>query len=107
VHVSDIAAAHLAAMSYLEDGGPAGVFNCGYGRGYTVLEVIAALEAILERPIPVRRGARRAGDIPAAVANVDRLTATLDWRPRFDSLDHILRSALAWRGWAGPDGKHS
>jgi UDP-glucose 4-epimerase len=98
VHVSDVAAAHLAAMDYLDAGGTGAVFNCGSGRGHTVLEVIAALEAIVGRAIPTRVGPRRAGDISRSVADVDRVMSTLDWRPRHGNIDSILKSALAWRG---------
>jgi UDP-glucose 4-epimerase len=98
MHVSDLADVHLAAMDVLEAGGDGGVFNCGYGRGYTVLEVLATLEAILARPVHQRRGPRRPGDVARAVADVDRLRAAIPWRPRHDNLEAILRSALAWRG---------
>ncbi len=100
IHVSDVAAIHLAAMRYLEAGGCSVVLNCGSGRGHTVLEVLAALEAIIGRPIPRRSGPRRIGDVPIAIGDVARLAATLGWRPRYDDLSLILRSALAWRGWA-------
>ena len=100
IHVSDVAAIHLAAMRYLEAGGCSVVLNCGSGRGHTVLEVLAALEAIIGRPIPRRSGPRRNGDVPIAIGDVARLAATLGWRPRYDDLSLILRSALAWRGWA-------
>jgi UDP-glucose 4-epimerase len=101
IHVSDVADAHLAAMRYLQAGGRSVVLNCGSGRGHTVLEVVATLEAILGRQIPRRPGPRRLGDVASAVGDVARLAATLDWRPRFDDLAVILRSALAWRRWAG------
>lgn len=100
IHVSDVAEVHLAAMRYLEAGGRSVVLNCGSGRGYTVLEVLARLEAIVGRPIARQSGPRRAGDIGSAVGDVTRLAKIFDWRPRFDDLGYILRSALAWRGWA-------
>ena len=98
IHVSDVADVHLAAMRYLEGGGRDVVLNCATGRGHTVLEVLAALEAIVGRRIPRRPGPRRVGDLASAVGDVDRLIATLGWRPRLDDLGLILRSALAWRG---------
>ena len=100
IHVSDVAAIHLAALRYLEAGGRSVVLNCASGRGHTVLEVLAALEAIIGRPVPRRPGPRRNGDVPIAVGDMARLAATLGWRPRHDDLGLILRSALAWRGWA-------
>jgi UDP-glucose 4-epimerase len=101
IHVADVAGVHLAATRYLEGGGRGAVLNCASGRGHTVLEVLAALEAIIGRPIPRRQGPRRVGDVPSAVGSVERLAAILDWRPRYDDLDLILRSSLAWRGWIG------
>ena len=97
IHVSDLAAVHVAALRGLERGGGAGVFNCGYGRGYTVREVIAAVEAAAGVRIAARDGDRRPGDPPALVADASRIRAALGWTPRHDDLDAIVRSALAWR----------
>lgn len=97
IHVSDLAQAHLGALTYLEGGGHGITLNCGYGRGYTVLEVVAAFEALLGRTIPKRRSPRRPGDPASAVSDVRRLAATLDWAPRFASLETILASALNWQ----------
>ena len=101
IHVSDIAGAHIAGARYLEAGCRNVVLNCGSGRAHTVLEVVAALEAIVGHEIPRRRRPRRQGDVASAVGDVTRMTATLDWRPRFEDLEVILRTALAWRGWSG------
>jgi UDP-glucose 4-epimerase len=98
IHVSDLASAHVAALDYLESGGRGVVLNCGYGRGYTVLEVVAALEAVLGRDLKKRRAPRRPGDPARYLSDVTRLRATLDWAPQYESLDLILRSALAWAG---------
>jgi UDP-glucose 4-epimerase len=96
VHVSDLAQAHVAALDYLEAGGEGAIMNCGYGRGYTVLEVIAAMEAVFGRELPKRRTARRPGDAVSAVSDVSLLKATLDWTPRYESLETIIRTALDW-----------
>jgi UDP-glucose 4-epimerase len=98
IHVTDLATAHVAALAYLEKGGPGTTLNLGYGRGYTVLELIAALEKVLGRTLNKRRAPRRPGDPPRYFSDVTRLNATLDWRPAHDDLDEILRSALAWAG---------
>ncbi len=96
IHVADLAAAHVAALAYLEGGGAPMVLNCGYGRGATVLEVVAALGHILGCPVPTRPAPRRAGDVASCISDITALRATLDWRPRFDDLNEILRSAIAW-----------
>lgn len=96
IHVSDLAAAHLAALTYLEAGGASATLNCGYGRGFSVREALAAVERTLGRPLPVRMAPRRAGDPPALVAGVERIGRTLDWTPRYADLDIIVATALAW-----------
>lgn len=96
IHVSDLAQAHRAALDYLRDGGPATTMNCGYGRGYSVFETIAAVRRISGRQIVVQTAPRRPGDIMTMVADTRRIRATLDWTPRFDDLDTIAAHALAW-----------
>jgi UDP-glucose 4-epimerase len=96
IHVSDLARAHSAALAYLRGGGESTTFNCGYGRGASVLEVIDAVKRMSGRDFPVTIGGRRAGDPAALVADVSRIRSTLDWRPRFEDLDTIVSHALAW-----------
>ena len=96
IHVSDLARAHSAALAYLRRGGASATFNCGYGRGASVLEVIAAVRRASGRDFPVEISGRRPGDPATLVANVDRMRATLDWRPQFQDLDTIVAHALAW-----------
>ena len=71
-------------------------FNCGYGHGASVREVIAAVEKVIGRKLPVQEGPRRAGDPPTLIADPSRIKATLGWRPEHDDLDEIVRSALDW-----------
>ncbi len=97
IHVSDLASLHLKALGYLERGGAPRALNCGYGRGVTVLEIIAALESLLGRPLPVQRGPRRPGDPPSLVADVSALHAQFDWTPRHDNLSTILKTAMDWQ----------
>ena len=97
VHVSDLAQAHVAALRYLETGGAPTALNCGYGRGFSVLEVIGRLEALIGRPLPVRQAARRAGDPPSLVAQAHRIRQLLGWSPAHEDLGEILASAMAWR----------
>lgn len=98
IHVWDLANAHVAALTYLEGGGAATVLNCGYGSGYTVLEVVDALEKVLGRDLNKRRAPRRPGDPDRYFSDVTKLHATLDWQPEHEGLDKILSSALAWAG---------
>src|SRR6201990_1215737 len=96
IHVSDLAQAHRAALSYLRAGGNSVTLNCGYGRGYSVLETIEAVRRVSGRNFAVQYAARRPGDIMAMVADTSRIRAMLDWTPQFDDLDTIARHALAW-----------
>lgn len=96
IHVTDLVEAHVAALAYLRRGGKSAVFNCGYGRGYSVLDVIATLEAVLGRPIATERVGRRAGDPANLVAEAIRIRQTLGWKPQHDDLAFIVRTALDW-----------
>ncbi|MGA9827448.1 MAG: UDP-glucose 4-epimerase GalE, partial [Rhodanobacteraceae bacterium] len=97
IHVEDLAAAHLGALDYLRDGGVSVTLNCGYGHGYSVREVIAALERVLGRRLAnVVELPRRSGDPPALIARSDRLKAILHWQSRHDDIDFIVRTALDW-----------
>jgi UDP-glucose 4-epimerase len=96
IHVSDLARAHSAALAHLRRGGESKTFNCGYGKGASVLEVVDSVRRISGRDFPVEVCGRRPGDPAALVANVDRIRATLDWRPQFQDLDTIVAHAYAW-----------
>jgi UDP-glucose 4-epimerase len=96
IHVSDLAQAHRAALSYLRAGGPSITLNCGYGRGYSVLETIEAVRRVSMRNFAVSYAPRRPGDIMTMVADTSRIRSTLDWTPRYDDLDTIAAHALAW-----------
>ena len=96
IHVSDLARAHSSALAYLRRGGKSMTFNCGYGRGASVFEVVDAVKRASGRDFPVEISGSRPGDPAALVANVDRIRAILDWRPQFQDLDTIVAHALAW-----------
>src|ERR1700755_268007 len=96
IHVSDLAQAHLAALSYLRGGGSSVTLNCGYGRGYSVLETIEAVRRVAMRNFAVQYAPRRPGDIMTMVADTSRIRATLDWTPQYDDLETIATHALAW-----------
>lgn len=96
IHVSDLVDAHRAALAHLRGGGASLTLNCGYGRGYSVFEVIEAMRRASGRNFAIQNQDRRPGDPVAVVADVRRIRSVLDWTPRFDSLDTIARHALAW-----------
>lgn len=96
IHVSDLIGAHALALAHLRGGGASSLFNCGYGRGFSVREVAKAVEKAAGAPLAVKEMPRRAGDPPAIVSNPAKLKAALGWTPKHDSLDEIVASALAW-----------
>jgi UDP-glucose 4-epimerase len=98
IHVTDLVRAHVAALEYLHDGGASDTFNCGYGRGASVLEVIDAVKRLSGADFPVRKSARRAGDPAALVAGAERIRKVLGWQPEHAGLDEIVTHALAWEG---------
>ena len=96
IHVSDLAAAHLDALAYLRGGGPSTVLNCGYGHGYSVREVLQAVETESGTRLDIREEARRPGDPPQLIAVADRIRRTLGWSPKHDDLAEIVRTSLEW-----------
>jgi UDP-glucose 4-epimerase len=96
IHVSDLAQAHRAALSYLRGGGSSVTLNCGYGRGYSVLETVEAVRRVANRNFAVQYAPRRPGDIMAMVADTSRIRSTLDWTPQYDDLETIAAHALSW-----------
>jgi UDP-glucose 4-epimerase len=97
IHVEDLAAAHLSALDYLQQGGASTTLNCGYGHGYSVREVVQTVERVNgNRPLPVVESPRRAGDPPSLVADAQRIRDVLGWTPRFDDLETIVRNQLDW-----------
>ncbi|TYO84881.1 UDP-glucose 4-epimerase GalE [Oceanicella actignis] len=102
IHVQDLIEIHALMLRRLREGGGTTTLNCGYGKGASVRQVIAAVERAAGRRVPVQIGPRRPGDLAQVVARADRVRATLGWRPRNDELDRIVGSALAWEARAGP-----
>jgi len=96
IHVSDLVQAHRLALDRLRRGGANLVANCGYGRGYSVLEVIDAVKRVSGNDFTVRMSDRRPGDPVAIVARGDLARRELEWEPKLNSLDGIVRDALAW-----------
>ena len=95
IHVADLIAAHVLALEHLAGGGPNLVANCGYSHGFSVLEVLRAVEKVSGTKLNITHGPRRAGDSPKVVAMSDRIRR-LGWVPQYDDLDTIVAHALAW-----------
>lgn len=96
IHVDDLAEAHIKALEYLRGDGESATLNCGYGHGYSVREVIDAINRVNGTPIKVKEEARRAGDPPALIAKADKVKTLLGWEPRYDDLDFIVKTSLDW-----------
>jgi len=96
IHVSDLVRAHLDALRYLRAGGDSEVLNCGYGSGFSVLEVVNSVKLASGKDFAVRMGPRRPGDPAALVASAERIHEVLGWEPRLDDLDTIVGDAISW-----------
>jgi UDP-glucose 4-epimerase len=96
IHVEDLAAAHLDALTRLRAGGDSITLNIGYGHGYSVREVLASVERVTGQKLKVQESPRRPGDPPVLIAGADRVRSQLNWQPRLDDLDTIVRSAWNW-----------
>lgn len=96
IHVTDLVRAHLDALRYLRAGGKSEVLNCGYGEGFSVLDVIGSVKRVSGSDFALRMGPRRAGDPAAIVAKADRISEVLGWEPELNNLDTIVGHALSW-----------
>ena len=96
IHVDDLAAAHVDALNYLSSGGASCTLNCGYGRGFSVREVLNMVHRVSGKLFPVTETSRRAGDPAQLVADNTRIREVLGWRPQCDDLELICRTALDW-----------
>ena len=96
IHVEDLATAHVNALSYLRQGGESTTLNCGYGRGFSVREVLDMVEKVNGSPLTIVEQDRRAGDPPELIAGADRVRDVLGWSPRYDDLEVIARTSLEW-----------
>jgi UDP-glucose 4-epimerase len=96
IHVTDLARAHSAALAHLRKGGQSGVFNCGYGQGFSVLDVIDTVKDVAGRDFAVKMSPRRPGDPASIVAGADRIREMLGWQPTLDNLRTIVQHAYEW-----------
>jgi len=96
IHVTDLAEAHLLALEYLLSGGESVALNCGYGRGYSVREVVDVVKRVTGIDFPVEEAPRREGDPPVLVAKAERIRSPLGWEPKYDDLEFIVKTAWEW-----------
>lgn len=96
IHIEDLAAAHVSALRYLEKGGKSDVFNCGYGDGFSVKQVLDEVQQLAEKPLAIEQQGRRVGDPDKLVAGNTKILNTLDWQPKYQDLKLICETALNW-----------
>jgi UDP-glucose 4-epimerase len=96
IHVTDLASAHVDALAHLRRGGDSMILNCGYGRGFSVLEVVDVVKKVTGTNFPTRLGPRRPGDPATIVASPERIRAALGWVPQHEDLAGIVESAFHW-----------
>jgi UDP-glucose 4-epimerase len=96
IHVNDLADAHVLAHKYLLEGGKNDVFNCGYGHGYSVSEVITAAKKVTGINFLTEDAPRRPGDPPVLIADTSKIIKTLNWKPQHDDLEYIIKTAWEW-----------
>lgn len=96
IHIDDLAQAHIDALTYLRNGGKSDIFNCGYGHGFTVKEVVNVVKKISGIDFNAELGSRRAGDPAMLIAKSDKIKKVLGWKPQYDDLDLIVKTAYDW-----------
>ncbi|GAK29991.1 UDP-glucose 4-epimerase [Weissella oryzae SG25] len=96
VHVMDLANAHILALDYLAAGNDSDQFNLGSANGYSVKQMVEAARKVTEQPIPAEVGPRRAGDPDSLVAASDKAREVLDWKPQYESVEEIIKTAWTW-----------
>lgn len=103
IHVNDLASAHLAALDYLRNGNQTILLNCGYGHGYSVKEVIAAVERVSGEKLNVVESPRRPGDSPRLIADAKAIRSKFGWEPSLNKIDEIVRTSLLWEQKLGAE----
>ena len=96
IHVSDLAEIHIKSLNFLSEKKCSEIFNCGYGKGYSVKEVLDTFNKISKNKINIEYGPRRKGDIEISVSNIDKIKQMIDWQPKYNKLDFIIRTAIDW-----------
>ncbi len=96
IHIDDLAEAHILALDHLMDGGNSLVLNCGYGHGFSNREVIEFVKKVTGNDFPTEDTERRPGDLAVSIADSSKLKTTLNWKPRYDDLEFIIKTAWDW-----------
>ena len=96
IHVDDLADAHLSAVEYLIQGGKSDIFNCGYGHGYSVREVVETAKKVTGIDFQTEETGRREGDPVVLIADSSKIKRVLKWQPRYDDLEYIIKTAWEW-----------
>ncbi len=96
IHVEDLASAHIRALEYLEEGKEGGVFNCGYGHGFSVKEVLETMKKVSGVDFPVEIKERRAGDPAILISDNSKIRKVMNWIPKYDDLELICKTGLEW-----------
>ena len=96
IHISDLAEIHLISLKHLLENGGSNIFNCGYGKGFSVKEIVKSLNSILFLKIITEIGKKRPGDLKKVIANTNKLYKYFPWKPKYNNLKLILKSSLNW-----------
>ena len=96
IHVSDLADVHLKAVEYLVSKQQSNIINCGYGKGFSVKDVLKIVNQVNDKPISIKNGDRRAGDPSMLVSNVSKLHSLFDWQPKYNDLSFIVKTSIDW-----------
>jgi len=96
IHISDLAEIHLISANYLINGGESNLFNCGYGNGFSIKDVINEFNKIINKNLKTVVGPRRPGDSEMIVSNVEKFTKYFSWEPKYNNLNYILKTAIEW-----------
>jgi len=96
IHVSDLADVHVKAVEYLVSKQQSNIINCGYGKGFSVKDVLKIVNQVNDKPISIKNGDRRAGDPSMLVSNVSKLHSLFDWQPKYNDLSFIVKTSIDW-----------
>ena len=96
IHISDLAEMHYLSAKYLIKDEKSEIFNCGYGKGFSIMEVVDSMNKVLKRTLPTIIGKRRVKDIKSSIANVQKFKDYFEWEPKFNDLEHILKTSYEW-----------